>query len=248
MSGLSASRQYTPAVITTVQSPTPPRAGALIDAGVDDGAFVTAVGECTVTTPEHTLPCARRHVLVKPDGSVVIHNETGITPQATQPPRGTPTVTATDSGIVLTVDHQQAETAFVVSFQSVQHVSVAGDDPNQTTVTETDLKTLVLEQPTVIEPGFQPLATERQTDAGPVDVYGRDKQGRTVVLELKRRRGGPAAVGQLKRYVSALRDELHTDATVRGILVAPSVTDRAHHRLAREGLEFVSLSPTQARL
>ena len=63
------------------------------------------------------------------------------------------------------------------------------------------------------------------------------------VLELKRRRVGPDAVGQLNRYVEALERDLHADAEVRGVLVAPSVTERAERLLAERGLEFVSLTP-----
>jgi RecB family endonuclease NucS len=63
------------------------------------------------------------------------------------------------------------------------------------------------------------------------------------VVELKRRRVGPDAVSQLNRYVDALRRDIHDGATVRGILVAPSVTDRARRLLAERGLAFVSLEP-----
>ncbi|PSP51500.1 endonuclease NucS, partial [Halobacteriales archaeon QH_7_68_42] len=74
--------------------------------------------------------------------------------------------------------------------------------------------------------------------------YGEDRDGRTVVLELKRRRVGPDAVGQLGRYVDALERDLHAETEVRGMLVAPSVTDRARRMLAERGLEFVALAPT----
>lgn len=84
---------------------------------------------------------------------------------------------------------------------------------------------------------------ERATPAGAVDIYGEDSAGRAVVVELKRRRVGPDAVSQLRRYVDALERDLHADAAVRGILVAPSVTDRASRLLSDHGLEFVSLEP-----
>ena len=196
-----------------------------------------------MTAPEETLARGRRHVLVKPDGAVVVHDETGHRPRVTQPSAPRRTVEATETEVVLTATH--SGTTLVVSFVSIQYLGVAGDTPATPAATEAALRTLVLETPSVIEPGFQPLATERQTSAGPVDIYGEDAAGRTVVLELKRQRAGPAAVSQLGRYVSALREELHADATVRGILVAPSVTDRAHRQLARDGLEFVACSPTQ---
>ena len=61
-------------------------------------------------------------------------------------------------------------------------------------------------------------------------------------VELKRRRVGPSAASQLRRYVEAV-DEEFPDEGVRGILVAPSVTDRTAALLDEQGLEFVPLSP-----
>ena len=69
-----------------------------------------------------------------------------------------------------------------------------------------------------------------------------DADDRPVVVELKRRRVGPSAASQLQRYVDAL-DEEFPGEEVRGILVAPSVTDRAAALLDERGLEFVALDP-----
>ena len=88
--------------------------------------------------------------------------------------------------------------------------------------------------------------TERETPAGAVDIYGKDSSGTPTVVELKRRRVGPDAVSQLKRYVDALERDLSVGMSVRGILVAPSVTDRAKRLLTNEGLEFVSLNPVNS--
>jgi RecB family endonuclease NucS len=110
--------------------------------------------------------------------------------------------------------------------------------------TEEDQREEILDEPRLIEEGYGPLATGRNTAAGGVDGFGEDADDRTVVVELKRRRAGPDAVGQLGRYVDALKRELHAETEVRGVLVAPSVTDRARRLLAERGLEFVALEPT----
>ena len=68
-------------------------------------------------------------------------------------------------------------------------------------------------------------------------------EGTPTILELKRRRVGPDAVSQLKRYVDALSRDLAAGRTVRGILVAPSLTDRAERLLASEELEHITLDP-----
>ena len=56
-------------------------------------------------------------------------------------------------------------------------------------------------------------------------------------------RVGPDAVSQLNRYVAALDRDLHEGTTVRGVLVAPSVTDTARRLLDERSLAFVSLEP-----
>lgn len=231
-------------MIQTVTSPTPQRSVTLLATGFEQDGVVTIDGTCTLTTKAQTVPEKRRHILVKPDGVVLVHDSRGREPTASRPPGETPTVTQTDETVILSTE--QSDEEFRVSFSSIHHITVSGlEEHTGQTVTEDDLKTAVLETPAIVEEGFQPLATERQTRAGPVDIYGEDAAGRTVVIELKRTRVGPAAVSQLNRYVTALKEELHTDAVVRGILVAPSVTDRAHRLLAEEGLEFVSVSLTQ---
>lgn len=113
---------------------------------------------------------------------------------------------------------------------------------NESGGTHDDLMDRLLDDPDLLEPGFRPLATERETPAGPIDLLGEDADGRTVAVELKVRRAGPDAVGQLDRYVDALERDLHADALVRGILAAPSVTDRAADLLDERDLEFVAVA------
>ncbi len=212
-----------------------------------------------------------RLLVCKPDGSVLVHTDEGQQPVNWQPPGCTvePSLVAAGDdpeGDAAAGGDPEGDAADVereprlrvrserttpaerieVTFDRVAQVSAYDAvDPEELalTGTEADLRERILADPALVEPGFTPLATERQTPAGAVDIYGEDADGRTVVLELKRRRVGPDAVGQLSRYVDALRRDLHEDAEIRGVLVAPSVTDRARQLLAEEGLEFVSLEP-----
>ena len=101
----------------------------------------------------------------------------------------------------------------------------------------------LLDDPDLVEPGFRPRSTERPTAAGRIDLYGVDASDRAVAVEVKTHRAGPDAVSQLDRYVEALRVDLHAGATVRGVLVAPSITDRARRLLADRDLAFVPLQP-----
>ena len=108
---------------------------------------------------------------------------------------------------------------------------------------EEDLRQRILTDPNLIEDGFAAMMTERETTAGAIDIFGKDRNDVPTVVELKRRRVGPDAVGQLSRYVDALDQESSISQSVRGILVAPSVTDRAAQMLQERNPEFVALEP-----
>ncbi|PSP82447.1 endonuclease NucS [Halobacteriales archaeon QS_1_68_17] len=235
--------------VETLVDPSAATASERIDAAVDRGALVTVFGRCTVDYEGRAaseLGPGDRHVMLKPDGSVLVHTDEGQQPVNWQPPGCTHEATVTEGSLRIRSLRSTPEEELVVTFESVAQVSAfAIEDQRDLSLsgTEEDLRQRILADPDLVEAGFTPLATERDTPAGAVDIYGEDADGRTVVVELKRRRVGPEAVGQLSRYVDALERDLHAAAGVRGILVAPSVTERARRLLAEKGLEFVSLSP-----
>ncbi|MCU4717125.1 endonuclease NucS [Halapricum hydrolyticum] len=224
-------------------------ARSIVETGLEGGAVVTVFGECTVEydgRAASTLGPGDRHVMCKPDGTVLVHTDEGHQPVNWQPPGCTHEVVVAEDTFTLESRRDNPDEFLAVTFESVGHVAAFDvTDPEELSLsgTEEDLRQRILENPSLIEPGFTPLATERETPAGAVDVYGEDDDGQAVVLELKRRRVGPDAVGQLARYVEALQRDLHAETGVRGILVAPSVTDRARSLLAERGLEFVALEP-----
>lgn len=245
----------------TLCDPDPEAAADLVAAGLEAGTMVTVAGRCRVSYEGRAASEAgpgRRQLLGKPDGTLLVHDAEGHRPVNWLGPgsdRSCWTEAGGDGGrgapteLVVAGSRTAPEERLVVRFEAVDlaaAVPVASAPTPAVVGTEADLAARVLDRPALVEEGFTPLATERQTPAGPVDVYGRDAEGRTVVLELKRRRAGTDAVGQLDRYVGALQRSLHADAAVRGVLVAPSVTERAAALLEERGLEFVPLRPDRA--
>jgi RecB family endonuclease NucS len=234
----------------TATAPDADRARALVSDGIDRGAIVTLFGRCTVDyegRATSTLGPGDRLVVLKPDGTALVHTDEGQKPVNWQPPGCAHSASTDGDTLLLQSERKTPEESLLVTFECVNHVALFdATDPNDISLvgTEADLRERVLEEPNLIEDGFQPRATERETPAGSVDIYGEDGDENAVVVELKRRRVGPDAVGQLTRYVDALERDLHAGAEVRGILVAPSVTDRARKLLAERGLEFVSVEPT----
>jgi RecB family endonuclease NucS len=236
--------------IKTLTQPPPQSACALIQDGLAKKHMLSIVGRCTVAydgRTQSTLGPGERLVVCKPDGTLLVHQPTGRKPVNWQPPGGSHETVLADEAVIVRSRRDSPAEVVEVRFEEVHHVtSCALTDAADLQLhgTEADLRQRILKSPALIEEGFQPLALERETSAGPVDIYGRDSDETPVIVELKRRRVGPEAVGQLTRYVAAVERE-HTEMVVRGILVAPSITDRAADELARHDHEFVALDPPE---
>ncbi|XVH30403.1 endonuclease NucS [Haloferacaceae archaeon DSL9] len=239
--------------VVTLHAPTHREALWELEAAFERGDMITVFGRCTVDydgRASSELGAGDRLLILKPDGSALVHTDEKRTPINWQPPGCEHRAAIRDGRLrVRSVRSTPAET-LDVRFEAIHQLSalsVSGRRALDLTGSEEDLREYILDRPGVLEAGFSPLAIERESAAGPIDIYGEDDDGRPVVVELKRRRVGPSAAGQLSRYVEAIERELGDDATVRGILVAPSVTDRAAKLLSQNGLEFVALDPTTGR-
>jgi RecB family endonuclease NucS len=226
----------------TVSDPSAESAAAFVADARSDGLAVSLVGTLTAEfegRAERALPAGVRQVLCKPDDTVLVHGAAGRDPAAWSTGGGV-TVDVVDDALELHCGGSDCADTLAVRFEAVQHAAAFAPtgETGDVSGTEADLKERVLANPDLVEEGFRALATERGTAAGPVDVYGRDANGAVVAVELKGRRAGPSAASQLERYVNALRRDLHADAEVRGILVAPEITEKTRRLLAESGLDF----------
>ncbi len=252
--------------VTSVHDPAHREALWELEDAFERGDLITVFGRCTVSYEGRAaseLGIGDRLLVLKPDGAALVHTDEGREPVNWQPPGSTHHAAVRDGRLRIRSERSSPAETLTVRFEDVRQLAamaVTGGRELELHGSEEDLRTRILERPELIETGFEPRETERPSSAGPMDVFGVDAEGRPVVVELKRRRVGPDAVGQLARYVRALREELDTktasdgngappdgedrETDVRGVLVAPSVTDRAAERLADQGFEHVALGPT----
>ena len=243
----------TPSVsVTTLHQPTHRDALEALSAAFDRGELITIFGRCTVEydgRAASSLGSGDRLVILKPDGTALVHTDEQRTPVNWQPPGSEHHAAVREGRLRVRSEREKPDESLDVRFERIHQLSalpVTGGRAVDVDGSEEDLRQRVLAEPELVEPGFEPAATERETAAGPVDVFGHDSEGRPVVVELKRRRVGPDAAGQLARYVDALEREIPDGVEVRGVLVAPSVTDRARELLGERGLEHVSLDPPES--
>ena len=237
--------------VSSLSGPSIEDALAHLQLGLESDAMVTLVGKCEVEYDGRAasyLPPGERIVILKPDGTLLVHRDTSHEPVNWQPPGCTHSarLDAEQEALVVESVRSNPHEEVTVRFQTVLQVSVLELEDTPTLAlegSEEDLRQQILTEPSMLEEGFVPQMTERETAAGAIDIYGKDANDVPTVVELKRRRVGPDAVGQLDRYVEALSRDLPVARSIRGMLIAPSVTDRAERLLAEKELEFIALDP-----
>jgi endonuclease len=187
------------------------------------------------------LSRGERLVLLKPDGTLLVHTAEKAKPVNWQPPGASFSVGVEGGRIVLTSTRLKPEEMVQVTFHSLQLLlAVPLRDAAELALvgSEDDLQQLLFTDPDLVEIGFVPQRRERDSARGFYDLDGRDSMGRRMVVEVKRATAGVSEAQQLWRYVERLRRD---DASVRGILVAPRVADKARRMLGEHGLEWREL-------
>ncbi|KSU67571.1 endonuclease NucS [Arthrobacter sp. NIO-1057] len=196
------------------------------------------------------LPLATRLVMVKADGSVLIHSDGGSYKPLNwmNPPltlhEGTPEEDAAALGAVSTWTVASAKTddKLTINFHSFEHDSahILGTDPGLIKDgVEADLQRLLAEQIELLGDGHKLIRREYMTAIGPVDILARDAKGATVAVELKRR-GDIDGVEQLTRYLDLLnRDPLLKPVT--GIFAAQQIKPQARTLAEDRGIRCLTL-------
>jgi RecB family endonuclease NucS len=180
------------------------------------------------------LPSAVRLLVVKADGSVLVHaDDGGYKPLNWM----SAPCTLAEEGGVWRVSNRTGET-MTVTVEEVLHDSAhqLGLDPGLVKDgVEKQLQALLAERCHVVRPGLRLVRREYPTDIGPVDLLCRDDQGRYVAVEVKRR-GEIDGVEQLKRYVQRLERML---GPVQGVLAALEFRPQAKVLAAERGIDCV---------
>jgi endonuclease len=196
------------------------------------------------------LPVALRLILVKADGSVLVHSDGGSYKPLNwmSPPCrlsvGTPDAAAAEQGAleVWTVRHDKTDDRLIVSVHELIHDSrhELGADPGLVKDgVEAHLQKLLAEQVHTLGEGWSLVRREFMTAIGPVDLLVRDAAGSSVAVEIKRR-GEIDGVEQLTRYLELLnRDPLL--APVQGVFAAQEIKPQARVLARDRGIRCVTL-------
>ncbi|KUO40139.1 MAG: hypothetical protein AVW06_02825 [Hadesarchaea archaeon DG-33-1] len=225
-------------------SPSLELAERLLDKAIRDKRVALLVGSCIVNyvgRAGSVLPEGERIVILKPDGSLLVHRKKKREPVNWNPPGCTARVRLGKEGLQIISKRQRPKEVLLVLFKGLKLATsfeLVDREELYLVGSERDLIDLMFENPSLIEDGFKPLEREKPTRYGMIDLYGTDRDGNGVVIEFKRGRAELAGVSQLERYVAELKEK---GGKVRGILVAPTITSGAFKLLKKCGLEYVRI-------
>ena len=184
------------------------------------------------------LPLATRLLLVKADGSVLVHSDGG----SYKPLNWmSPPCTLTESAGFWRVVNKAGE-ELRITLEEVLHDSSfeLGVDPGlQKDGVEAHLQVLLADNAEVLGTGWRVVRREYPTSIGPVDLLCKDAEGGSVAVEIKRR-GEIDGVEQLTRYLDLMnRDPLL--APVRGVFAAQEIKPQARVLAEDRGIRCVVL-------
>jgi endonuclease len=205
------------------------------------------------------LPSALRLLIVKADGSVLVHSDGG----SYKPLNWmSPPCRLTEQPDKWTVTNKAGETLTITIEETLSDTSVdLGVDPGLVKDgVEAHLQELLAEQLHILGDGWRLIRREYPTPIGPVDIMCRDadgahvavgidgsdstegtvsRGGTHVAVEIKRH-AGIDAVEQLTRYLELLnRDPLL--APVKGVLAAQTIKPQARTLAEDRGIRCVVL-------
>ncbi len=187
------------------------------------------------------LPMATRVLMLKSDGSVLVHSDGGSYKPLNwmSPPCTVREGLSEDGQVEWLVEARSGDSLRILVEEIVADSSHdLGVDPGlQKDGVEKHLQELLADHPATLSEGLTLVRREFPTAIGPVDLMCRDAGGLSVAVEIKRR-GEIDGVEQLTRYLELLnRDPALTRlGAVRGIFAAQEIRPQARVLAADRGI------------
>ena len=228
-------------------SPTLEEASAAIERALKQRRTLVVAGNCHVNysgRARSTLEPGERLLIVKEDGSLLVHRPFGYEPVNWQPAGSVFHVQLKVKELELHSVRQKPRENVRVNFDAIFMVSVLAltDTGNFIlNATEADMHRAVLLKPELLEEGFKPISWEKHVEPGFVDIYGEDRNGKLVIVEVKRKTASKEAALQLAKYVEPIKARVNRE--VRAVLAAPSLGKNVQRLLVTLGLEYKPLDP-----
>ena len=192
---------------------------------------VVYTGRLTAFLPEST-----RLLMLKSDGSVLVHADAG----GYKPLNWmTPPTVVEEAGATIVVRKKAGKTEDRLEIRIAEVLSDVTHDMGESAAlqkdgVERDLQEELAAQPHALGEELHLIRREWPTDIGPVDLMCKDEGGNWVAVEIKRV-ATIDAVEQLTRYLERI------DGACRGVLAAQSVKPQARTLAEARGIRCVEV-------
>ncbi|MDH5687488.1 MAG: endonuclease NucS [Candidatus Bathyarchaeota archaeon] len=233
--------------VSVYKDPTLQEATRLVKEAISQRKTLIMIANCWIDyrgRASSKLEPGERILMIKEDGSLLVHRSMGYEPVNWQPPGCIFRTNISGNVLNIRAVRRKPRESLKINIDKIHLLSVLSlvdKGAFSLYASEEDMQRAILIQPSLVEEGLKPITYEKKVEPGFIDVYAIDKEGRMVVIEIKRRTAGKEAALQLEKYVQSLKKVVSRE--VRGILAAPGVAKGVQRILVTLGLDFKWVDP-----
>lgn len=227
-----------------IQNPSFKEAEAILSEYLSRPYTLQVVGLCYVNyqgRAKSKLDRGERIVIKKQDSALLVHGPENYQPKNWQPEVDSWDVEIEEDELVLKATRTNPDELVEIRFEEIDMVytdKMVDKSDLKIRGHEVDIHESIEENPELVEDNLKVVEREKETPAGFIDVFARDSNNNYVVIEVKRNPDYNTVL-QLQRYVDEIEDEF--SGKIRGILMAPKMTDKVLDYLEERDLEFVEV-------
>lgn len=239
--------------VITQKKPNLKEASELLKKSFRNNRIIDVFGRCEIDYEGRAssyLGLGDRLTILKPDGALLVHTKNKREPVNWQPP-GSKYSTEIDKEnnlFHIISKRRKPDEKLDIGFDKIYSISsFDAEDEEEIDLkrSEKEMGDLLMKKPWIIENNFKILEREKETELGYIDLFGEDEEGNKVIIELKRKKIGISSVSQLSRYYNSLESKF---SDLRGIIMGPSLSQKAKNLLKEKELEFIELRPEACEL
>ncbi len=203
------------------------------------------------------LEKGERVLLIKKDGSILLHNATGTRPVQWQRAKaGKIVFTHNDEDNTLLMESYRPKTdeSFFITYYEINFAAFIRmkeelSGGGETIGDEKDFVDQLVLHPDLIEPELKIIEREKEIDFGFIDLYAQDSSHNFVAIEVKKQNATLTDAYQLHRYIEFFQGQ---GEHVRGILVATHIPKKVlsylkAHNLDGKSIPWQEIFPTVKR-
>jgi RecB family endonuclease NucS len=206
-------------------------------------ATITIIAKCSVSYSGRASSEAGeawRLIIIKEDGTVLIHERAGREPINWQPKAFVTSYLGGDGEAVIKAIRSKPRETLQIHITGDAFIAVArlGSGKFVLEGSEENITKELALNPSTVEEGAELVSREVSTPHRRIDLILRSRDGELIIVEVKRSLADVSAVYQLKRYVEYYKS---LGIKARGMIASPKVSPSAAKLLARFGFKHVKV-------